>query len=144
MDTSDDAVKMLKEDFKKFAGECMGILLFGSYAEGRQNRRSDIDVCIVRPHGHLVDRILRDLGGKYDLKVFEELPLYIQVDIIDNHIPIYANDEMNYYFYKKMKIWKDMERRIEGNKFKSIDEKMELRKRWLCEKKKILREIGMV
>ena len=40
-------IEQLKKDFWDFKEGCMGLLLFGSYAEGGQTKRSDIDVCIV-------------------------------------------------------------------------------------------------
>ena len=128
----------LREDFKEFAVDCLGILLYGSYAKGEKTKRSDVDVCLVMPSNQVVSRVLGKLGGKYDIKVFEELPLYIRIDIIRNHIKIHAKDDLDLYFYKQMRIWKDMEHRIKENSFESIEEKLKLRRRWLGEKKKIL------
>ena len=130
----------LKEDFKEFSLDCSGILLYGSYARGEETKRSDIDICLVMPSKHVLNKVLSKLGGKYDIKVFEELPLYIRINIIKNHVKIYAKDELDLYFYNQMKIWKDMEHRIKENAFKSVEEKLMLRRRWLVEKKKILRE----
>ncbi len=130
----------LKEDFREFSLDCFGILLYGSYAKGEETKRSDIDICLVMPSEHVLNKVLSKLGGKYDIKVFEELPLYIRINIIKNHVKIYAKDELDLYFYSQMKIWKDMEHRIKENAFKSIEEKLTFRRRWLVEKKKILRE----
>lgn len=33
---------------------------------------------VVKPEKDLLDKILRKLGGKYDIKVFEKLPLLHQ------------------------------------------------------------------
>jgi len=44
-----EVASQLKDDFKEFEGRCMGILLFGSYADEEPTKRSDIDVCIVKP-----------------------------------------------------------------------------------------------
>ena len=136
----DALLKSLREDFREFADSCMGILLFGSYAKGEGTKRSDIDVCLVKPEEGIFGRILCKLGGKYDLKVFEELPFYIRIEVIKNHLRIYSKDELDLYFYKQRKIWKDMERRIRENEFKSVEEKIEARKRWLSAKKEILGE----
>ncbi len=130
----------LKEDFREFSLDCFGILLYGSYAKGEETKRSDIDICLVMPSEHVLNKVLSKLGGKYDIKVFEELPLYIRINIIKNHVKIYAKDELDLYFYSQTKIWKDMEHRIKENAFKSIEEKLTFRRRWLVEKKKILRE----
>jgi len=136
-------IQSLREDFSEFAADCLGILLYGSYARGEETKRSDVDVCLVMPSDQAVSRVLGKLGGKYDIKVFEELPLYIRVDIVRNHVKIYAKDELDLYFYRQMKIWKDMEHRIKENSFESVDEKLKLRRRWLGEKKKILGKTGV-
>ncbi len=135
-----DVVEEVRRDFAEFAGRCVGILLYGSHAKGESTKRSDIDVCIVKPEKDVFDRILKKLGGKYDVKVFEDLPLYIRADIIKNHIKIYAKDELPLYLYKQLRIWKDMEHRITENSFSSVDEKLRNRRRWLNAKKKVLGE----
>lgn len=137
--------KHLKKDFKEFKNECMGILLFGSRARGEPTRRSDVDVCIVKPVERVLDNIYGKLGGKYDIKVFENLPLYIKIDIIKNHDIIYGNEqELSEYFYFFRKLWKDMEPRIVKNRFKDFGERMRYRRKWWDEKEKILREIRNV
>ena len=136
-------IQNLKEDFREFAPECLGILLYGSYAKGESTKRSDVDVCIVRPSKETFDRILGKLGGKYDIRVFEELPLYVRIDIVKNHIRIYATDEIDFYFYKQIRMWKDMEHRIKENSFRDVEEKLRIRRRWLSEKKKILGKAGV-
>ncbi|MGC9444799.1 MAG: nucleotidyltransferase domain-containing protein [Candidatus Methanospirareceae archaeon] len=136
-------LEQLEADFKEFAEGCMGIVLFGSYAEGEQTKRSDIDVCIVKPEEGVVDAIYAKLGGKYDLTVFERLPLYIKLEVIRNH-DVVVGDELAlsafFYFYRKL--WQDMGHRMVENAFKTVGERMSYRRRWLHEKKKILREIG--
>ncbi|MDK2988166.1 MAG: uncharacterized protein PWQ47_1304, partial [Methanothermococcus sp.] len=76
---------------------------------------------------------LRKLGGKYDLKIFEELPLYIQINIIKNFKGnvIYGDElELSEYFYKFRKLWRDMEHRIKENTFSSVREKILLRRKF--------------
>ncbi len=136
----------LKKDFEIFKGKTLGILLFGSYAIGEETGASDIDVCLVKPQN---DTVLRDvsksLGGKYDIKVFEQLPLYIQIDIIQNHVIIYGDKtELSAYFYKFRRLWKDMAFRVDYNRFSSVEERMAHRKRWLHAKREILGEIGSI
>ncbi len=135
----------LKKDFLNFKGRCLGILLFGSYVEGEQTKRSDIDVCIVNPSKGVLNDISGKLGGKYDIKVFDNLPLYIKLEIIRHHVVVYGNEaNLSEYFYFFRKLWQDMEHRIAENEFKDFTERMRYRRRWLNEKEKILREIGSV
>ncbi|MFQ5821401.1 MAG: nucleotidyltransferase domain-containing protein [Candidatus Heimdallarchaeota archaeon] len=97
----------LKEDFKELAKdtEVLAILAFGSAVSGENTVRSDVDVCIVTPGAHdkveVLRRAWRHVGGKYDLWLFEELPLYIQTEILQKHQIIYCFDipALFEYFY---------------------------------------------
>lgn len=97
----------LKEDFKELAkdSEVHAILAFGSSVTGEKTPRSDVDVCIVAPAAHdrveVLRRAWRQVGDKYDLWLFEELPLYIQAEILANHQIIYCGDipALFEYFY---------------------------------------------
>ncbi len=131
-------IEQLRRDFGPFRYDCMGILLYGSYAKGEATKRSDVDICLVKPKPGTYERVLEKLGGKYDVKVFEELPLYIQIEVIMNHRVIYGDElELSEYFYRFRKLWKDMEHRIKENRFKSVREKVKLRRR-AREKTKVL------
>lgn len=134
----------LREDFSGFEHAAFGILLFGSYAMGNETQESDIDVCIVKPVDEgVVKKINRKLGGKYDVKVFEELPLYIQIDILQSHVLIYGNEvDLSEYFYGFRKLWSDMLPRIRENRFNSVEERMALRRRWMHAKGKISGKTG--
>ena len=135
----------LKRDFEMFKDDALGILIFGSSARMEDVERSDIDICIVRPvNDGLLTEINRMLGGKYDIKVFEDLPLYIRIEIIRDHKIIYGDEvELSAYFYQFRRLWADMVPRVEYNQFDSVGERMILRKQWLHEKKTILREAGI-
>jgi predicted nucleotidyltransferase len=131
-------IEKIKKDFEDFKDKTFGILLFGSYAKNENTERSDIDICLVGVDKNTYLNILKKLGNKYDIKIFEELPLYIKIDIIKNHKVIWGNElEVSEYFYKFRKIWRDMEKRIEENQFKSVREKVSLRRRFNGKKKKI-------
>ena len=137
-------LKTYKKDFENLNNAAFGILLYGSCARGDFHKRSDIDICIVKPdNDEVIRRINKRLGGKYDVKVFEKLPLYIQIEIIRNHQVIYGDTiEISAYFYKFRRLWEDMVKRICDNRFKSVDERMVLHRRWMHEKRAILGEIG--
>ncbi len=100
--------------FKK--KEVLAVLLYGSVVKEEQTPRSDIDVCIVAPasenKAELLKEVYRNIdvfSKKYDVRIFEELPLYIKIQIIQNHEVIYAKDiyEMHEYFYYFRKLWED-------------------------------------
>ena len=135
-----DIIAQLKRDFEEFKDSCLGVVLYGSYAKGTQTKRSDIDVCLIKPKKGTYERVLEKLGGKYDVKIFEDLPLYLKIEIIKNYKVIHGNElEISEYFYHFRKLWKDMEKRIKENQFSSVKEKVSLRRR-ANEKAKILGE----
>ena len=136
----------LKKDFEIFRNDALGIVLFGSRARLEDAGRSDIDICIVLPvSGDVLTRIERKLGGKYDISVFENLPLYIQIEIIRDSQTLYGDEvELSAYFYRFRRDWADMASRVEYNRFSSVEERMMLQKRWLHAKRAILGKAGTV
>ena len=107
--------------------------------------RSDIDICLIKSSKELLITLYKKFNGKYDIKIFELLPLYVKMDIINHSITIYGDEvELSEYFYFFRRLWKDMHHRIEQNQFQNFEERMGYRRKWLNEKEKILREIGNV
>jgi predicted nucleotidyltransferase len=135
-------IEKIKKDFEEFKDRVFGILLYGSYAKDEYTKRSDIDISLVGVDKDTYMEILGKLGNKYDIKIFEELPLYIKIDIIKNHKVIFGDElELSEYFYKFRKIWRDTEKRIRENQFKSVREKVMLRRRFNAKKDEILRKV---
>ena len=132
----------LKKGFEFIRDEVEGVLLFGSAAKGEQTTRSDIDIALVRPKNkRVLLKVFERLGGKYDVRIFEDLPLYIKMAIIKNHQIIFGNEvELSYYFYRFRKEWKDMEYRVLSNQFKSVREMIKQRRAWLKNERKIPQE----
>ena len=105
----------LKQELKN--DRILGVILYGSYAKNEQHARSDIDICIIAPKCKTPKEIAGLLGfiwqninaNIYDIRIFEELPLYIKISIINNHRIIYAKDKYSLYeyFYLYRKLWQD-------------------------------------
>lgn len=139
----DKIIQQLRKDFEEFGDFCSGIIIFGSLAEGKQTKRSDVDVCIVRPSEGTLNRIYSKLGGKYDIKVFEKLPLYLKMEVMEKGRILYGNKvNLSEYFYFYRKFWKDMEHRIIENEFEDVEERRKYRRKWMNEKEKILGKTG--
>ena len=85
-------IQELKNDFREFSDSCMEMVLFGSHAKGEGTERSDVDACIVKPDELVFGRILGKLGNKYDIKSLKGSPFYIRVEIVKNHVRIYAKE----------------------------------------------------
>jgi len=98
--------------------------------------RSDIDIAIITPNPEKEKNILllKELAGecsvKYDIKVFELLPLYLKIEIINNYQVLFGDPlDISEYFYHFRSQWRDMSRRVKENQFKNINEKLELLER---------------
>ena len=115
-------IKKIRKDFnflrtKIEKGEINSVILYGSYARNEKTIRSDIDICIVAPKlktpkefSKLLGEVWQNINAnKYDVRLFEELPLYIKMEIIKNHQIILSRNipELYYHFYHFRKIWND-------------------------------------
>ncbi|MFX1512847.1 MAG: nucleotidyltransferase domain-containing protein [Promethearchaeota archaeon] len=120
----------IREDLTPLEG--YWVVMYGSYIDDNYiPYRSDIDVAVIskikNPHTNL--NLWREILGKtsslYDVRIFELLPLFIQIRIINSYRIIFGDAlEISEYFYKFRKIWKDMVFRYENNQFKGIEEKI--------------------
>lgn len=86
---------------------------------GEVTPRSDVDICIVAPRAdrrELLSRALQRIPAgvkNYQIWIFEELPLYMKKEVMENHKIIVCEDEPALYehFYFVNKLWLDQERR---------------------------------
>lgn len=114
----------IKRDFSflRAREDILAILLFGSCVKRGGNERSDIDICIVAPFCKdrigLLREVYRNLdvyGKKYDVRIFEDLPLYIKIRVMESNEVIYEKDpyELHEYFYFIQRLWEDQAKRQE-------------------------------
>lgn len=107
----------IKKDFEFIKNKVLAVLLYGSYAIGKETPRSDIDICLVTPKikdkNKLLKEVWQQIGGKYDARIFEELPLHIKIGIIKNHKIIFTQNKLDLYeyFYFYRKLWNDQKNR---------------------------------
>ncbi len=115
-------IEPLRKDFFFLSSrkDILAILLYGSVAKGEDTPQSDIDICVVSPsykgRKDMLNEIFRkvDVFSKnYDVRFFEEMPLYIQIDVIENNRIIFSRDvyELYEYFYYFRKLWEDQAKR---------------------------------
>jgi len=110
-----DKEKEIIKDFEFLKGDIEAIILFGSYAKGEQTSKSDIDVCVVcgdkkEKIEEVWDEILESgITEKYDVKIFELLPLKMKISVIKEGKILYAKNkiELSYYFRLFRKLWED-------------------------------------
>ena len=126
------------EDIKKILEkleETYEIVLYGSYIENSMRPTSDIDISVLtRLKDKQKNKLIQyDLFGvaplKYDIRVFELLPIFIQISIIKNYKVIFGDPlEISEYFYYFRKKWDDCKNRILSNQFSSLQERLNLMK----------------
>ena len=85
MDVISEVSSALKK--LKLLSKCNFVILYESVAKGKANPLSDIDVCIsfsLPPKERMNARIklLGELPSSYDLQVFEDLPVYVQKEVL--------------------------------------------------------------
>jgi len=72
------------------------VILYGSYAEGNQNKMSDIDFAVYYGGEHgdrfkFRKKILGELSDDFDVQSFQDLPLYVRINVLKGKV-IYEND----------------------------------------------------
>ncbi|MHA1439992.1 MAG: nucleotidyltransferase family protein [Promethearchaeota archaeon] len=125
----------MKKILSPFKEEYNNMILFGSMVNGTMRPNSDIDIAVIT---YLNDkeknmRIQLELFGlvpsKYDIRVFELFPIYIQISIIESYFVIFGDPlEISEYFYSFRKKWDDCKYRILSNQFKNYRERLSLMK----------------
>ncbi|MBD3404589.1 MAG: DNA polymerase subunit beta [Candidatus Lokiarchaeota archaeon] len=96
------------------------VVLFGSYVDGTYNSQSDIDVAVItrlRNRKQMFEMKLEYSGKvkkKYDIQIFEMLPIVIKGSILEDHRVLFGNPlEIGMYFYYVRKEWEDFQHRME-------------------------------
>ncbi len=84
--------------------QILAVLLFGSGARGQQGSHSDLDICLVltpqiKPYDPrmLAQKRLEYLGCDLDLKIFQQLPLYVRHRVLKEGQLLYVRDELALY-----------------------------------------------
>lgn len=112
----------LRRKFGFLEDKVLGILLFGSRVQEKETPRSDTDICLVL--GTRDPSVMRNIYASVwrnvnvsslnlDVKIFEELPLHIQMDIIQHHGILLTKHKADLYeyFYMYRKRWNDQKHR---------------------------------
>lgn len=107
-------------EFSMLRRETAGVFLWGSHATGSAHARSDVDVCLVAgPTRDAVEVLLRglEIAGRaetpYDVRVFEELPLFLKGAMLDSGRLAFAEDPvaLQSYLWPWRKVWADQQAR---------------------------------
>src|SRR3989338_11176419 len=82
----------LKKDIMEIRNDAFAILIYGSYITENATKRSDIDACIVLGNNNKekIDVIFKKIlrlsakNEKYDIRIFEQMPLFMKMEAIEN------------------------------------------------------------
>ncbi len=85
--------------------DVLAVFLFGSSARQEQSPGSDVDICLVmkpltRPFevGALSTKRLEYLKDfSFDIRIFQQLPLYVQVRVLKEGRVLFVRDEDRFY-----------------------------------------------
>ncbi len=96
MNYKQDLIKALKK-LNLFA-KTNFIILFGSVSKGRANPLSDIDLCIsldlpLKERLQARIKLSGILPEKYDLQLFEDLPVYVQKSVLSGKVLYNKNQQ---------------------------------------------------
>ena len=113
----EELIARIRKDFEPILQDIDGILLYGSWATGEEHQGSDIDICLVAPQSKdpiLLQRkafaLIRD--AKYDVRIFELLPLYLKAEVMEG-VVVYSHNsgELYEHFYFFRKLWAEQKHR---------------------------------
>ena len=103
-------IEKIKSLLKPIAKNSLAVYLYGSFASGTAHEKSDFDICIIAEEGKKElfreSNVFMSKHPEADVKLFEELPLFIKKEIIENGILLYCKNKerLEDYlgFYKRL------------------------------------------
>lgn len=108
-----DLDEKVKRDLAPLEHKILGAILWGSRAKSHAHAGSDIDLCLVageRPIQEVLSEAWRALPTpEYDVRVFEELPLYLKGEALDHGRIVLARDpvRLSEYLRPHRRLWED-------------------------------------
>ena len=110
-------IEQIQQDFSELRNQ-FEILWYGSRVKGGERPKSDYDIAIITRNRNYNENlqeqidILKYHRKDYDIRIFELLPIHIQMSIILNNRIIFGDElELSEYFYQFRKIWRDCKHR---------------------------------
>lgn len=104
----EEKIEKVINKIKEIGGENIRfIMLYGSLIENRYTKLSDIDIAVYfkgneKERFNFRMKILGRVGDEFDIQVFQDLPIYIQKEIISNGKMLeYENFEETFDIFMK-------------------------------------------
>jgi uncharacterized protein len=106
---------------KDFGGDRIKfIVLYGSAAKGKSTNLSDIDIAVFhsgdkRERFQFRVKILGRIGNKFDIQTYQDLPLYVQNEILSSGEVLYFSDYTEIFntFMKTIREFEDFKPHLE-------------------------------
>jgi len=98
-------LQQIREIFAGF-NEIKAAYLFGSYAAGQQNRRSDLDIGLLLDDGFdemikldIYTELTRQGWDKFDLIILNKASIVLEYEVVKHNHLIYCRDDFDYGAY---------------------------------------------
>ncbi len=84
--------------------DVLAVMLFGSYAGRKISPLSDVDLCVILNKKYSSKEMTRKrlkyltyASNKFDIQIFQLLPLYIKIKILKEHKILYSKNTRKIY-----------------------------------------------
>ncbi|MHB8584871.1 MAG: nucleotidyltransferase domain-containing protein [Thermoplasmatota archaeon] len=110
------SIQDVKAASARIAPDVLGVIVWGSTITGHVHPGSDVDVCVVAGPGKDPGEVLRQVWLRtpfgqdpYDVKIFEDLPLFLKGEVMEHGSIVVAQDEKVLwgYLWHYQKLWAD-------------------------------------
>lgn len=94
----DKLINAVKQDT-----DILAVFLFGSIAQGKGHKNSDIDICLIMKEGSYTSLDFSEKKMEYlkafeaDIQIFQQLPLYMRERVIQEGKQLFCRDEDSLY-----------------------------------------------
>jgi uncharacterized protein len=98
MTPEDNNIKSVVKTIKKIGGKKIGFIIqYGSTVTGEQTPLSDIDIAVYyqgtkKQRFDFIITVLGSVDDRFDIHIFQDLPLYIQQEVISKGKILYQRD----------------------------------------------------
>ena len=100
MDELKERINSIVESLKKYP-EVVAIILYGSYAKGKEKPLSDIDVAVILKDKSLEAEVSSFSSNVLDVVPFHRLPLYIKFEVLKHGKVLFLRDREDFMNVKK-------------------------------------------
>ena len=95
-----EIVDRVVEDLKKYP-EVVAIVLYGSYAKGKEKPLSDIDIAVILKDQNLEAEVSSFSSNVLDVVPFHRLPLYIKFEVLKHGKVLFLRDREDFTNVKR-------------------------------------------